>query len=102
VDADPRHQTCPRCGFTSRENRPKQGLLFLCQQCGYTLHADLVGARNIALRTLVIRQDWMATGKPVSCPPRDQTTKPKQPDGLGMLQLRWSSATSPARKLGVI
>jgi transposase len=68
VDADPRHQACPRCGFTSRENRPSQGLLFVCQQCHYTLHADLVGARNIAMRTLVIRQDWMTTGKPVSCP----------------------------------
>ena len=61
VDADRRHQACPRCGFTSRENR--HGLLFACQQCHYTLHADLVGARNVALRTLVIRQDWMATGR---------------------------------------
>ena len=49
VDADYTSQTCPRCGYTSRENRPRQGLLFVCQQCGYTLHADLVGARNIAL-----------------------------------------------------
>ena len=63
VDADYTSQACPRCGYTSRENRPRQGLLFLCQQCHYTLHADLVGARNIALRTLVIRQDWMATGQ---------------------------------------
>ena len=68
VDADARHQACPRCGYTSRTNRPQQGLLFLCQQCHYRLHADLVGARNIALRALVIRQDWMATGKPVRCP----------------------------------
>ena len=68
VDADERHQTCPRCGYTSRENRPRQGLLFVCQQCHYRLHADLVGARNVALRTLVIRHDWVATGKPVRCP----------------------------------
>ena len=68
VDADYTSQACPHCGYTSRENRPRQGLLFLCQQCGYTLHADLVGARNIALRTLAIRHDWVATGKPVRCP----------------------------------
>jgi putative transposase len=61
-------QACPHCGYKSRENRPKQGLLFVCSQCHYTLHADLVGARNIALRTLVIRHDWMTTGKPVRCP----------------------------------
>jgi IS605 OrfB family transposase len=68
VDADYTSQTCPRCGWTCKENRPRQGLLFRCQQCGYTLHADLVGARNIAMRTLVIRHAWMATGKPVRCP----------------------------------
>ena len=62
VDADYTSQACPRCGYTSTENRPKKGLLFVCQGCHYTLHADLVGARNISLRTLVIRQDWMARG----------------------------------------
>lgn len=63
VDADYTSQACPRCGFTSRANRPDNGLLFVCGQCHYTLHADLVGARNIALRTLVIRHDWMTTGQ---------------------------------------
>jgi transposase len=63
VDADRRHQTCPRCGYTSRQNRPQHGLLFVCQHCQCSLHADLVGARNSCLRTLVIRQDWMATGQ---------------------------------------
>src|ERR1051326_8934844 len=63
VDADYTSQTCPHCGYTSREHRPRQGLLFLRQQCSYMLHADLVGARNIVLRTLVIRHDWMATGQ---------------------------------------
>jgi IS605 OrfB family transposase len=55
VDADYTSQQCPRCGWTSKANRPEQGLLFVCQQCRYSLHADLVGARNIALRTLLIR-----------------------------------------------
>src|SRR5437660_1122121 len=42
------------------------GLLGLSSQTDTsdtTLHADLVGARNVGLRTLVIRQDWMSTGQ---------------------------------------
>jgi putative transposase len=58
VDADYTSQCCPRCGYTSRANRPEHGLLFVCQQCHARLHADLIGSRNICLRTLVVRQDW--------------------------------------------
>jgi putative transposase len=54
---------CPNCGYTSKANRPQQGLLFVCQQCQYRLHADLVGAPTIALRTLLVRQDWASTGQ---------------------------------------
>jgi transposase len=88
VDADYTSQACPRCGYTSRENRPRQGLLFVCQQCHFTLHADLVGARNIALRAFVIRQDWMATGKPVRCPrcdgQRSQSSTPLEVCGIAV------------------
>ena len=63
VDADYTSQRCPRCGYTSRANRPQHRLLFVCQQCQFTLHADLVGARNICLRTLLLRQDWSSTGQ---------------------------------------
>jgi putative transposase len=45
VDADYTSQACPHCGFTSKVNRKGGGLLFVCRQCHYTLHADLVGAR---------------------------------------------------------
>jgi putative transposase len=62
VDADYTSKCCPRCGHTADENRPRKGLLFACQQCHYTLHADLIGARNITLRTLLVRQDWTRTG----------------------------------------
>ena len=62
VDAYHTSQACPRCGFACSQNRPNKGLLFVCQSCHYVLHADLVGARNIALRTLLVRQDWMSTG----------------------------------------
>ncbi|NEQ63175.1 MAG: transposase, partial [Moorea sp. SIO4A1] len=36
---------------------------FDCMACGYKLHADLVGAKNIALRTLLLRQDFERTGR---------------------------------------
>jgi len=68
VDAHYSSQACPMCGYTSKENRPNKGLLFVCQSCHYTLHADLIGARNIALRTLLARQDWTSTGVFVDTP----------------------------------
>ncbi len=43
VDAYKTSQACPRCGYTSPDNRPEKGLLFLCQVCHLVLHADLVG-----------------------------------------------------------
>ncbi|MBE3558304.1 MAG: transposase, partial [Ktedonobacteraceae bacterium] len=64
VDADYTSKACPMCGHTEDANRPHKGLLFVCQnpKCGYRLHADLVGARNVTLRTLLVRQDWIRTG----------------------------------------
>ena len=94
VDAHYTSQACPRCGFTSKENRPKQGLLFVCGQCHYTLHADLVGARNISLRTLVIRQDWMTTGQ-LSVAPDVTDDEAKAARLSRYAELRWSPATSP-------
>ena len=43
VDAHYTSQACPLCGHTCKANRPHKGLLFVCQNCHYTLHADLVG-----------------------------------------------------------
>ncbi|HEY7416943.1 MAG TPA: transposase, partial [Ktedonobacteraceae bacterium] len=64
VDAYMTSKACPMCGYTDRENRPQKGLLFVCQNeaCHYTLHADLLGARNVVMRTLSVRQDWTETG----------------------------------------
>src|SRR6266852_4047415 len=63
VDANYTSKACPMCGHTCDANRPNKGLLFVCQNCHYMLHADLVGARNITMRTLLIRQDWVRTGQ---------------------------------------
>lgn len=94
VDANYTSQACPRCGHTCRENRPSKGLLFVCQSCHYCLHADLVGARNIALRTLLIRQDWMSTGH-LSVAPDVSDVEAKAARLLRYAELRWSPDTSP-------
>ena len=42
-------QTCPCCGHVSKENRQTQAK-FLCTDCGYENHADVVGAINVLER----------------------------------------------------
>jgi putative transposase len=94
VDAHYTSQACPLCGHTCKANRPHKGLLFVCQNCHYTLHADLVGARNITMRTLLIRQDWIGTGTLSVCP--DVSSEEAKAARLARYaELRWSPDTSP-------
>jgi putative transposase len=95
VDAYRSSQACPRCGYTSPDNRPYKGLLFVCQACHVSLHADLVGARNIALRTLLARQDWTSTGV-LSERPDVSSDEAKAAQWQRYAELRWSLDTSPA------
>ena len=95
VEAAYTSQTCPRCGFTDKQNRPNHGLLFVCQACHASLHADLVGARNVALRTLLIRQDWTSTGC-LSGSPDVTDAEAKARRRQRYLELRWSLVTSPS------
>ena len=94
VDANYTSQACPVCGHTCKENRPNKGLLFVCQNCQYTLHADLIGARNLAMRTLLIRQDWMRTGH-LSIAPDVSCDEVKAARLSRYAELRWSIDTSP-------
>jgi IS605 OrfB family transposase len=94
VDANYTSQACPRCGHTTKENRPNKGLVFVCQRCHFTLHADLIGARNIALRTLLTRQDWMSTGV-LEISPDVSNSEAKAARLQRYAELRWSSDTSP-------
>lgn len=91
VDANYTSKACPMCGHTTDENRPHKGLLFLCQnpQCGYILHADLVGARNITMRTLLVRQDWIRTGC-LSIIPDASDKEAKAARLQRYAELRWS------------
>jgi transposase len=95
VDADYTSQTCPMCGYRSEENRPQKGLLFVCHnpECRYRLHADLVGARNVTMRTLLVRQDWIRTGTLSMCP--DASDKEAKAARLARYaELRWSPDAS--------
>jgi len=94
VDAHYSSQACPKCGYVSPDNRPNKGLLFVCQNCHFSLHADLIGARNITLRTLLTRQDWMSTGY-LSVSPDVSCDKAKALRRQRYSELRWSTDTSP-------
>jgi putative transposase len=94
VSAHYTSQSCPKCGHTSKANRPNKGLLFRCECCSYELHSDLVGARNIALRTLLVRQDWMSTGI-LSASPDVSKDETKAEILQRFSELRWTSDTSP-------
>lgn len=89
VDADYTSQGCSICGHTGRENRPNHGLLFVCAHCSHTLHADLVAARNISMRTLLIRQDWVRTGR-LSAAPEASGNEAKAARLQRYAELRWS------------
>jgi IS605 OrfB family transposase len=89
VDAYHTSQACPRCGYVSADNRPGKGLLFICQACHLSLHADLIGARNIALRTLLARQDWVSTGV-LSERPDVSSDEAKAARRRRYVELRWS------------
>jgi IS605 OrfB family transposase len=95
VDAYKTSQACPRCGYAAEDNRPEKGLLFCCQVCHLVLHADLVGARNVALRTLLARQDWVSTGV-LSERPDVSSDEAKAAQRQRYAELRWSLDTSPA------
>ena len=99
VDADYTSQACPQCGYTAKANRPNGSLLFVCQACKYTLHADLVGARNISLRTRAIWQDWMATGQ-LSDAPDVTDDEAKAARLQRYAELRWSLVTSSSPSRG--
>ncbi|EFH85255.1 RNA-guided endonuclease InsQ/TnpB family protein [Ktedonobacter racemifer] len=95
VDADYSSQACPKCGHTARANRPGKGLVFVCQNCHYTLHADLVGARNLVLRTLLVWQDWARTGL-LSVAPDTSDSEAKAARLSRYAELRWSPDASPS------
>jgi len=53
-------QTCPRCKHISKNNRHRKS--FVCECCGFALHADLIGARNIESRARTVRYSLEVQG----------------------------------------
>lgn len=53
-------RTCPHCGYVSKDNRQTQAK-FLCVDCSYENHADVVGAINVLARGYRV----LACGEPV-------------------------------------
>ena len=94
VPAQLTSQCCPKCGHVSQQNRPNKGLTFRCTVCNHTLHADLIGARNLALRTLLLRQDFESTGR-ISAVPDVSHKETKAKYLSRYLELRWSVDTIP-------
>jgi transposase len=94
IDAHYSSQACPTCGHTCPAHRPNKGLVFICQNCQYTLHADLVGSRNMTMRTLLHRQDWWRTGS-LSVSPAVSREEAKAAYRRRYAELRWSVDTSP-------
>lgn len=93
VDANYTSQMCIKCGHTSKANRPHNGLMFVCESCGYQVHSDLLGARNINMRTLAARQDWAVTGH-LSVAPDVSGSEAKAVRLQRYAELRWSPDTS--------
>ena len=89
VHAQYTSQACPKCGHASKANRPNAGLMFVCEVCGHQGHSDLIAARNINLRTLLVRQDWMSTGALSVCPDVSYSESKAV-----YAELRWSTDTS--------
>ncbi len=94
VPAQLTSQCCPKCGHVSKQNRPNKGLTFSCVACNHTLHADLVGARNVALRTMLLRQDFESTGR-ISAVPDVSHEETKANYLSRFLELRWSADAIP-------
>lgn len=94
IDANYTSKGCPKCGHVSDNNRPHKGLTFRCECCQFELHADLVGDRNITLRTILSRQDWERTGA-LSVRPDVSSVEAKAERLSRYSELRWSSDTSP-------
>jgi IS605 OrfB family transposase len=94
VDAYQTSQACRRCGHTAEDNRPDKGLLFVCQGRQLILHADLIGARTVALRTPLARQDEVSTGV-WSERPEVSDAEAKAAQRRRYAEVRWSSDASP-------
>ena len=69
-------QTCPCCGHISKDNRQTQAK-FMCVECGYENHADVVGAINVLERgyRLLACGESVQSGRSMKQEPTEATTQ---------------------------
>ena len=69
-------RTCPCCGHVSKDNRQTQAK-FLCVDCGYENHADVVGAINVLERgyRLLACGEMVQSGRSKKQEPTEATRK---------------------------
>jgi putative transposase len=69
-------QTCPACAHVSKHNRQTQAK-FLCVDCGYENHADVVGAINVLARghRVLACGETAQSGRSVKQEPTEATTQ---------------------------
>ncbi len=69
-------RTCPCCGHVSQDNRQTQAK-FLCVDCGYENHADVVGAINVLERgyRLLACGEMVQSGRSKKQEPTEATRK---------------------------
>ena len=69
-------RTCPCCGHISKDNRQTQAK-FLCVDCGYDNHADVVGAINVLQRgnRLLACGESAQSGRSMKQEPTEATRK---------------------------
>lgn len=69
-------QTCPCCGHASKDNRQTQAE-FLCVDCSYAKHADVVGAINVLERgyRLLACGESVQSGHSMKQEPTEATTQ---------------------------
>ena len=61
-------QSCPKCGHTSKANRPNKGLTFRCECCQHELHSDLVGGTKYHIKNATCSARLDEYGELVSIP----------------------------------
>ena len=83
-------QECPHCHHAQKENRKSRDL-FSCKKCGFTRHADIVGARNVGTR-----RSWPEVKANAVCYLRREAVLSR----LRSTHYRWCVQQSKVRKKG--
>lgn len=62
IAVDPKNtsRSCPKCGYTDKNNRNNKKHLFVCKSCNYKSNDDRVGAMNIHSKGIKYRMDKTA------------------------------------------